>query len=362
MSKHHLHQQKKRATPGSPPGVLIPDPHAHESVLNIIIYDTSHVEEYNDCTIDDVQEKLKSNAIIWVNVDGLGDLDLVEKLGDMFGLHQLALEDVVNVHQRPKFEQFEDHIFLATRMISMGTALETSQITMFLFKKRLLTFQEHHTNLLQPIKKRLLLEKGRFRSSNADYLAYTLLDSIIDHYFPVVENIGDTLEDCEKTVIMDPDPAIINRLHTLKRELLLLRRLVWPQREMINELIRIESPLIQDNTQVYLRDCHDHVFQLMDIIETYREMTSGILDIYLSSLSNRLNEVMKVLTIIATIFIPLSFVASLYGMNFNTMTSPWNMPELNTRFGYPFVLLIMLITAAGLIYFFKRKGWIGKRK
>ncbi len=276
----------------------------------------------------------------------------------MFGLHRLALEDVLNTHQRPKAEEFDDHIFFVTRMFRPDTAARTEQLSIFLGKDFVLSFQEEHGDCLEPVRERIRKGRGRVRDKRADYLCYVLLDAVVDDYFPVLERYGEKLEALEDEVITRSEPEQIGQLHDLKRELLTVRRSVWPHREMINAVIRDANPLIAEETQLYLRDVYDHTIQLMDIVETYREIASGLVDVYVSSVSAKLNEIMKVLTIISTIFIPLGFIASLYGMNFDR-TSAWNMPELGWRFGYAFALLLMGGTVAGLLVYFRRKGWLG---
>jgi magnesium transporter len=243
-------------------------------------------------------------------------------------------------------------------MVAADSPAITEQISMFLGERVLLTFQERPGDCFDPVRTRLRAARGQIRNRQIDYLAYTLLDAVIDGYFPVLEGLGERLEDLEDRVIAAPADLEVARIHEIRRELLTIRRAVWPQREMVNALTRESSHYVTDQTRPYLRDCYDHTIQLMDIIETYREIATGLVDVYLSSVSTRLNEVMKVLTIIATIFIPLSFITGLYGMNFDTAASPWNMPELAWYWGYPMALGLMAVVAAGLLYYFYRKGWL----
>jgi len=294
-------------------------------------------------------------------VVGLADVATVDQVGAAFGLHRLALEDVLNVHQRPKVEEFEQHLFVVARMLDDERRAESEQLALFLGEGFLLTFQERPGDCFEPVRARLRLGKGRIREAGADYLAYALIDAVIDRYFPALESYGEEIEELEEQVIAGPEPGQVSRLHVLKRELLGLRRAVWPTRDMVSALIREDTPFIGEATRVYLRDCYDHAVQLMDLVETYREIVSGLLDVYLSSMSARLNEVMKMLTIIATIFIPLSFVASLYGMNFDPTASPWNMPELGAYFGYPIAIGVMVAIAVALLAYFRWKGWLGRR-
>ncbi len=353
---------RRRAPPGASPGTLIADPAAVGSSISLIGYGDHQVIERTNLSIADVRSIKLTVPIVWINVDGLANIELIEQLGEVFGLHGLALEDVINVHQRPKAEEYEDHVFIVTRMVSRRQRGETEQVSMFVGQDFILTFQERSGDCFDLVRERLRKKKGRIRQSGTDYLAYALVDAVMDGYFPVLEEYGEALEKLEDAVVSAPGPALIEQVHAMKRDLLGLRRAIWPHREMINGLIRDESPLFNDQVRVYLRDCYDHAVQLIDIVETYREVASGLVDIYLSSMSTRLNDIMKVLTLIATIFIPLSFIASLYGMNFDRSISPWNMPELGWHFGYPFALLIMAITAALLVLYFVRKRWIGPVK
>jgi magnesium transporter len=295
---------------------------------------------------------------IWIDVVQFGDADLISEIGEKFGLHRLALEDAINTHQRPKVEEYEDHLFIVALMLDANGSLNTEQVAFFVGAGYVITFQERPGDCFENVRDRIRKATGRIRAAGSDYTAYALLDAIIDNYFPALENIGDLLEVLEDRVIGSPEPANITELHNMKRGLLLLRRAIWPHREIFNTLIRNEHPLIAKDTRPFLRDCYDHTVQLMDIVETYREMASGLVDVHISSVSVKLNEVMKVLTIVATIFIPLSFIASLYGMNFDRETSPWNMPELGWYLGYPFALFLMCGSAAGLVWYIWKKGWL----
>ncbi|HSR71864.1 MAG TPA: magnesium/cobalt transporter CorA [Kiloniellales bacterium] len=352
-------RRRRRAPPGSTPGTLIADPDAQRPRVRIIGYGPDDLEERTIERIEEIEPLIGRWPVTWVNVEGLADLDLIRGLGALFGLHRLALEDVVNVHQRAKVEEYEDHLFIVTRMVEANAAPETEQMTLFLDERCLLTFQERHGDGFDPIRERIRGHRGQIRSMGPDYLAYALLDAVIDGYFPVLEAYGEELEEIEDAVMSAPESAQVGEIHGLKRDLLSLRRAVWPQREMIHGLGRDGLRYVSDQTRIYLRDCYDHTVQLIDVLETYREIASGLVDIYLSSVSARMNEVMKVLTIIATIFIPLGFVASVYGMNFDPDVSPWNMPELRWAFGYPMALGIMTLVALGLLAYFRAKGWLG---
>ncbi len=349
----------QRRLSGQPPGALVGDPNADTTVINVIVYDNLQLDELPACTVDDIATCREQGQRLWLDISGLADLAAIQRIGDLFGLHPLALEDVVHVRQRAKVEEFDDHLFIVARMVDSPETQRLEQVSMFVGRDFLITFQEHAGDFFQAVRERLRHGRGRVRNSGPDYLAYALLDAAIDGYYPVLEALGENLETLEGAVINEPAPGQIDALYQVKRELLDLRRALWPVRDMISALIRNDTPWIADSTRIYLRDCHDHAIQLIDVIETYREIASGLLDVYLSSLSARLNEVMKVLTIISTIFMPLSFIAGIYGMNFNTEISPWNMPELHWRFGYLLSLALMSAVAGGFMYFFWRRGWLG---
>jgi magnesium transporter len=311
--------------------------------------------------LEDIRRIRSEQPITWVNVSGRGDVELIRRIGDIFGLHPLAMEDLMNLHHRPKVEEYEDHVFLVSQLFSPGPDIITEQIALFLGKDFVLSFQETPGDCFGPLRERLRQGKGRLRTAHADYLFYTLLDAIVDQFFPVLERYGESLENIEEQVVTAPGSQQIATLHDMKRGLLTIRRAIWPHREMLNAIIRDENPMIADETRIYFRDVYDHTINLMDIVETYREIASGLVDVYISSVSAKLNEIMKVLTIIATIFMPLSFVASVYGMNFDRSASPWNMPELGWGFGYLLSLVLMAGIATGLLLFFRLKGWLGER-
>ena len=299
-------------------------------------------------------------TVVWVDVQGLGDAKKILALGEHFGIHRLALEDVVNTHQRPKLEPYEDHYFLVMRMPLDDDALHTEQLSIFLGRGFVLTFQEFPGDCLEPVRKRLRDAKNRIRREGSDYLAYSIMDAVLDAFFPRLDEISDALDALESEHFTHPDPATPQRLHTLRRELLTIRRAVSPFREAVNAFIRDTGDDISDYTRLHLRDCHDHTYQILDLVDTQREIATGLLDVHLSLVSNRMNEIMKVLTIIATLFIPLTFLAGVYGMNFDPDTSPWNMPELRLYFGYPVIVIIMLGVIAAELFAFWRLGWLGK--
>ncbi len=303
---------------------------------------------------DELDPFLEGWPVVWVNVVGLADAGLLEELGRRFEIHRLALEDVFNVHQRAKVEPFDHQLFIVARMVHPGGRSETEQVSFFVGAGYVLTFQERPGDSFDLVRARIRSGRGRIRRSPTGYLAYALLDALIDAYFPVLEGYGERLEALESEVMARPEASIVQRMHAVKRELLVMRRAMWPHREAINQLFRDDSSFIDDETRLHLRDCYDHVIQLIDIIETYRELASGLLDAYLSSVSNRMNEIMKILTIFAAIFIPLTFIAGLYGMNFAYM------PELQWKWAYPVVLTVMTGVSVVMLLFFRRLGWVGR--
>ena len=294
-------------------------------------------------------------TVTWINIDGLQEVGIIEKIGAHFGIHPLVLEDILHTGQRPKAEDLGDYLFVVLRMLyydEREDVMISEQVSLLLGPNYVISFQERGGDVFNPIRERIRNSKGHIRKGGADYLAYALLDAIVDHYFVILEKLGEKIESLEEELVTNPTPETLQTIHTLKRELIFLRKSVWPLREVISGLEREASPLITEPTGIYLRDVYDHTIQVIDTIETYRDMVSGMLDIYLSSVSNRMNEVMKVLTIIATIFIPLTFIAGIYGMNFKYM------PELEWHWGYFLVLLVMTIIIAFMVFHFKRKKWL----
>ncbi len=296
-----------------------------------------------------------ATLVHWFHLDGVHDLPLLEKIGSIFDLHPLVLEDMVNTEHRPKLEDFEDYLFMVLKMLHLETEsdiIRTEQVTLVLTRNTVLSLAEKPGPVFDSVRERLRNNKGRIRRRGADYLAYALIDAVVDSYFAILEQIGEQIEQLEDELVLRPAPETLNKIHHLKREMILLRKAVWPLRELIGGLQRMESPLIADSTGIFLRDVYDHTIQILDTVETFRDVLSGLLDLYLSSISNRMNEVMKVLTIIATIFIPLTFIAGIYGMNFE------HMPELHWRWSYPLLLLLMLCASGGMFAFFRKKRWI----
>ncbi|MGB8332578.1 MAG: magnesium/cobalt transporter CorA [Polyangiales bacterium] len=300
-------------------------------------------------------------GVSWINIDGIGDSETFSQLGEIFGLHALALEDVVNLHQRPKFEAYGDTDFIVLRMPSLSPHLDLEQVSMFVGDGFLITIQEKQGDCFDGLRDRIRTSKGRVRRRGAAYLAYTVLDSIVETFYPVVETYTERLEELEVRVLATATDNIVPELHAIRHDLRALRRAVAPTREVLGAMARADGSDAHDDTHVFLRDCQDHAVQLMEALDTNRELASSLMDLHLSNVSMRMNEVMKVLTIIATIFIPLGFIAGVYGMNFDAQESAWNMPELRWRYGYPFALGVMAVTAIGLVFFFRSKGWLGAR-
>ena len=323
--------------------------------LRLIDYDAERLDERD---LGDVNETLPFKdlpTVTWLNVVGLHDTDLIGQLGGVFGLHPLVLEDILNTRQRPKFEDYGEYAFLVLKTLHYNEAeheVETEQISIILGPNFVISFQEIEADPFDPIRERLRSSKGRVRVAGPDYLAYTLMDAVVDHYFVILEKIGDRIEEVGDEAVGDPTPETLHSIQTLRRELGYLRRSVWPLREVASLLERSESKLVQKETEIYLRDVYDHTIQVIETLESYRDIVSGMFDTYLSSVSNRMNEVMKVLTIIATIFIPVTFIAGVYGMNFQYM------PELAVRWAYPASLFVMLCVAGVMIAYFKRKRWL----
>ena len=349
----------RRTPAGTAPGTLIADPDSPPPRIHVIAFGEDAVDEAEVDGVDALRDHLGRRPVTWINVAGIGDADAIQAMGDVFGLHRLALEDVMNVHQRAKVEEYPDHLFIVLRMAQVANgAVETEQLSIFLGRDYVLTFQERRGDCLDPVRQRLRAGRGRISAPGSDYLAYALIDAVVDHYFPVLEHYGERLEALENAVVHEPEPDTLTAIHQIKRELLALRRGIWPLREAISSLLRDPVAVVTDETRLYLRDCYDHTIQVIDLLENYREIASGLLDVYLSSISNRMNDVMRVLTVIATIFIPLTFIAGIYGTNFDTAASPWNLPELHWYWGYPFMLGVMLVIVLGLLAFFRRKGWL----
>ncbi len=375
MSRFRRH----RSAPGSAPGMLrAPTERRVEKVsIRLLDYDSERFEEKQvetlgagdrdaerledgqQTAIDELQPYLhRQDSVTWIDVVGLHDIDLLSRLGDEFGLHPLALEDVINTHQRPKLEDYGDHCFLILRLPHLGEQLSTEQISLFLGRGWVVTFQETAEDPFEPVRDRLRRGRPRIRGGGADYLAYALMDTLVDSFFPLLEQYGERIQALEDELLDEPEQGTLGRVHAVKKDLMEIRRATWPLREVINGFERQDIELVGEQTRLFMRDCYDHTVQVIDIVETYRDMAAALTDLYLSSVSNRMNEVMKVLTVIASIFIPLTFLAGIYGMNFNPDASPWNMPELNWRWGYPAFWVLLLAVGGGMVWLFRRKKWL----
>lgn len=345
--------------PGTP--VFVGEKKAEEIKITIVDYDEKNFEIKEAQAVNECFPFKNTPTNTWINITGLHEVDVINELGKHFGLHPLIVEDIVNTEQRPKTDVFDDYIFLIMKMHKYNVEskeINTEQLSIILGKNFVITFQENHGDIFKPIMTRIKNNKGRIRKTGTDYLAYALMDTIVDNYFNILEDIGGEIGYIEDELVTNPTPETLHKIHFLKREMIFLRKSVWPLREIISGLEREESLLIKESTNIYLRDLYDHTIQVIDSVETFRDMISGMLEIYLSSISNRINEVMKVLTIFAAIFIPLTFIAGVYGMNFNPGKSPLNMPELNWYLGYPFALVLMAGVAVVLLFFFRRKKWL----
>jgi len=349
--------QKRTKKAGLPSGTLIytGDKKDEKVRIHVIDYDEENFHEQELPSVEACVRFRDKPTVTWINIDGVHNVQVLEKLGECFGLHRLVMEDIMNTDQRPKIEDYGEYLYIVLKMLSAGRNGETviEQTSIILGTNYVISFQEGiEGDVFNLIRERIRSGKGRIRKTGADYLAYSLIDAIVDNYFVILEKFGDKIEVLEAELIERPTQKTVQRIYQLKRELIFLRNAVWPLREVVSSLGKNESPQVKDTTVPYMRDVYDHVIHIIDSVDIYREMLSGMLDMYLSSVSNRLNEVMKVLTMIATIFMPLTFVAGLYGMNFKFM------PELEWHYGYPFSLAIMVVITIFMLIYFKRKKWM----
>ncbi len=348
--------KKRNPAIGASPGTLVITADAPPPRIRMISFDQDEVVEQAIGDAVELAAALEPDNVTWVDVQGFGDEAMLREIGRVFQIHPLAMEDVVNMPQRPKAELYEGQVLIVTRMVRMRGAddVDLEQVTIVLGQTYVLTFQERYGDVLDPVRNRIRTGKGRrIRGSGSGYLAYAIVDTIVDAYYPVVEALGEHLQQLEDVVIHNPSNQLLRELNRTKNMLVNLRRAIWPQREAVNSLIREETPLISDEGRLFLRDTYDHCVQTAEVIEMQREMATGLMNTYLSSIANRTNEVMKVLTIMASVFIPLTFLAGIYGMNFE------HMPELHVRWAYPAIWLTMLAVGGGMLAFFWRKGWIG---
>jgi len=345
--------KKKGLAPGTL--VYVGEQKTAQVRIKLIDYDEKEFQEKEVEKIEECFPFKDKPTVTWINIDGLQDTEVIEKIGKHFGLHPLVLEDILNTGQRPKMEDFEKYIFIVVKMIYFDdkeNETKAEQVSFILGTNFVISFQEKPGDVFNTVRERIRKAKGRIRKADADYLLYSLLDAIIDSYFSILEMIGDKIEDLEEMVVAEPKPGSLQAIHELKREMIYLRKSVWPLREVINNFSKAESSLVQKSTNIYLRDIYDHTIQIIDTIETFRDMLSGMHDTYLSSISNKMNEIMKVLTIFAALFIPLTFIAGIYGMNFQFM------PELNWRWGYFGIWGVIIAVGLSMLFYFKRKKWL----
>lgn len=346
--------------PGSVPGSLAErESEGPGPTLEVIRYSSDTFRRFTIGNLDELTDS-ESGAVTWLNVAGL-DVATLQQLASRFGIHPLVVEDVVALGQRPKAESYDGYLFVVLDLVTWNEKelrLQKEQVSLLLMAGLVISIQERPGDVFDPVRERIASAKGKIRTVGADYLLYALVDAAVDHLFPVMERIGDQIEEIEDELVEDPSRSHLTSLHAIKLDLLALRRSTWPLREMTTKLSRSEDMPFAPSTMVYLRDVADHAVQVLDILESYRDVVMGLMDLYLSSVSNRMNEVMKVLTVIATIFIPLSFIAGVYGMNFKSAASPYNMPELGWRYGYPFALGIMAAVAIGMLIYFSRRKWL----
>lgn len=357
MGKKNRHKKNRQHNKtGAPPGTVIyhGEEQTNKVKITLIEYNETEFLERDFYDLSECLDCVSGKLVKWINVDGVHQAELIEAIGKRFNIHPLTLEDIVNTSQRAKFEDYENYVVAIMKMIDYNVdELRSEQLSIVLMNGMVISFQEANGgDAFDLIRNRIRQGKGRIRKMGADYLAYALVDAVVDYYFNVLEKIGDKIEVIEEELISDPRESTMEQLHHMKREMIFVRKAVWPVRELINNMERSESELIQEGTGIYLRDVHDHAVRVIDTIETYRDLLSGMMDIYLSSVSNRMNEVMKILTIITTIFVPVTFIAGVYGMNFDYM------PELHSKWGYPAVWAVMLLIIISLIIYFKRKRWL----
>ena len=348
--------KKKLKKVGLPPGTLvhIGNKRIEKVKITIIDYDEKHFQEKEVKSAEECFPYKDKSTITWINIDGVHEIKVIEEIGKHFNLHPLILEDIVDTDQRPKIKDFGNYIFIILKMLyydEKDNEMKVEQVSLVLGKNYVISFQEREGDVFDAIRERNRNNIGRIRKLGADYLVYSLIDAIVDNYFTIIEKLDEEIENLEDKVIIQPNPSNVQAIHKLKRDLIFLRKSVWPLREVISFLEKGESPLVLESTNIYLRDVYGHTIQVMDTVETLRDIVSGILDIYLSSINTRMNEIMKILTIIATIFIPLTFITGIYGMNFQYM------PEIKWFWGYPAVLSIMVAIGIGMLIYFKRKKW-----
>ena len=349
--------------PGTAPATLVApsDKEGHKPEVLLIEYDAHELLERKIDHIEEVFPCLDNDKVSWINIGGLGDVEMLKQLGTHFRIHPLALEDMLNAGQRPKVEEYDNQLFIVLQMVydSEDCDIIFEQVCLVLGEQYVITVQEEPgRDVFDPVRQRLRKGTGNARYMKSDYLAYALVDAVVDHYFPLIESLGDSMEEFQQTVLDNPTRKRLRDLHEFRHAIAELRRAVWPQRDVMGRLVRDETGLIDGRTKLFFRDCYDHTVIILDLLETFRDATRNLMDLYLSSLTIRTNEIMRVLTVISSIFIPLTFLAGVWGMNFDRSVSPLNMPELGWHFGYPYALGLMLTVAIGMIIYFKRKKWL----
>lgn len=354
-------KNKKGMSPGSL--VFTGEKKVEKISISLFDYDAQDFEEKGiaEDDIAGLNQICKAKKVNWLNVCGIHNTELIGGIGEIFKIHPLVLEDVLNVTHSTKIDEFDDYIFIIAKMINYNDTddvLNIEQVSFILGDNFLVTFQEKEGDVFDLIREKIRNNKGRVRKSGADYLAYRLLDTIVDNYFIVLDKLDERIENIEDELLDNPEQTTLGAIHSIRKEVIRLRRNVTPLRDIIHALEREQFHFVDKSTQVYLRDLYDHVRQIIDTIDNYREVINGLQEVYLSSASNKMNEIVKVLTIISTIFIPLTFIVGIYGMNFRTDAGPWNMPELNWGFGYPFIMIVMAVIVIGMIFFFKKKKWL----
>jgi magnesium transporter len=375
-NSHFMHKALHKETPpGIVPGFIQIPENALEPRISLFSYNTENLTEAVMQTehVQEIKARMAADpgSVYWIEVKGLDNKPFIEEIGKVFCIHRLELEDVVSGYQRPKLEEYPDHLFLTSRMLIKGSSVydvHNKQFSLFLGSNFVVSFQDDYTDLFEPVRERIRFSKGLLRSFGPDYLAYALVDAVLDHYFPLLEEMGEYLDRLELELLVHPKKYSLKNLLHVKRHLIALRRTIWSERDKINDLLRTKTDLVSENTRFYLRDTYDHCIQLLDHVESYKEITSSMMDIYLSTVSNRTNQIMKVLAIISTIFIPLTFIVGVYGMNFSPVDPetgkklPLNMPELYSPNGYVGVMLFMFLIVVAQLYFFYRKGWLTTKK
>lgn len=342
---------------GLPPGSLVHVGEVLETEVRITIvdYNKDVIEEQTVESVEQILQCREKDTVTWVNIEGLGNIELVGAIGEAFNIHPLVLEDILNTHQRPKLEEYDDYLYCVLKGISLaenGFSVEYEQISMLILNDFVFTFKEKQDELFEPVRRRLRSSKGHFRSQGADYLAYVILDTIVDSYFSLQDSLDDIVDSVEEELLTEPTPKTLGTIQSVKRELIIIRRSISPLREMLNAILRSESPLIEEKSLIYFRDISDHVLRISESIESSRDMIAGLLDIYITTISNKMNEIMKVLTVFASIFIPLTFIAGIYGMNFEYM------PELKWKWAYPALWVAFIAIPVILLVYFKKKKWL----